>query len=665
MRSLEFLQTAASAGKRWFNDQGVWQAGSRPLSARERFWLSFAFYECGDAETGDRVVLNTDIRSKDFGAESSFSIFTTNIAVVLLLRYRKRMSAPVVSMLEPMVREGFATFGGNAAPDYQFHGFNDNMPSKAAMGLILGGEMLGSSEAVEHGLWNLRQFAAQLTRRGINSEYNSPTYSPLSLHAMAEIAEHAQSEEARSLAGDIEARLWLDLAARFHLETGMLSGPYSRAYTVDLLGQVTLASSLLWYVLGDLSKVSPMRLFEPEESLVLHHLGDQPFNVAQMCWLAAGEYHLSDATRRLFSEKAYPFQCETSSEMGPSASGGYPPCANRQQTYQQADFSVGTSNVSFLDGVQSAAYFATYRHTDKPDIDGLREVGTVFSKMLLDEDVPGKWVSEKPTYSNAGEQDNLASYGCNFTLQSDSTALVLSYPRLTLAGRDGIEPKSIHRLSEWVCFPSKFAGADKIYVGTELRPSWDGAVPRGQWIACRRGRLLIGIRPLVYTRTMGEPAIRLECVNGYEAICSTFYDGEARKLTTQDCSDVFGGFIAEHASVDEYASLEAFARDLSRTKIADYFWTTRRVRYLREESAARPELEMELSWLPGTVTPRFAEINRERLDWPAWRASAPAPELADIPLLGKKRKPVPPHFPWEHLRCAQAEWPWVIGDREF
>ncbi|WP_269522747.1 hypothetical protein [Coraliomargarita parva] len=661
-RCIQYLEKAADVSRDWFAADGGWRAPSRPLSARERLWLSFAYYETGQTEMGDFVVGATDVSQKEYPVESTFNIFSTNIALVLLLRYRKLMSASVVSKLKSMVRDGFATWAGNRAPDYQFHGFNDNMPAKAAMGLILGGEMLGEPEAVKHGLWSLRQFAAQLTRRGINSEYNSPTYSPLTLHAIAEIAGHAQNDEARQLAADIEARLWLDLAARFHEGTGMLAGPYSRAYTVDLLGQVTLASSLLWFVLGDVSRMSPMRLFDPDEQLVLHHHGNPPFNIAQMCWLAAGEYHVSESTRRLFTEKTYPFSCVSTSEMGPTAFGGYPACSNRQQTYQEADFSVGTCNVSFLNGGQAAAYFASYRNKADPVEDGLKDVGTVFSKMLLNDSKPGEYVSEGPEYTNGGEQDNLVSYANHFTLQSDSTALVLSHPHFLLSAWDGQEPRKVKQLSEAVCFPSKFAGADEVFVGTETRESWGGVVPRGQWIVCRRGRLFVGIRPLVYTRTLGEPTITLEQVNGYEVIRSTFYNGEERTFSVQDCADVYGGFIAEHASVDDYTSLEAFAQELSRAKIEDYFWTTRRVRYCRDVSDAKPELEMELSWTPGSPEPRFAEINRKLVEWPAWEASAPAPKTSDIPLLGKTRDPLPYYFPWEHLRCVQAPWPWAIGD---
>jgi hypothetical protein len=152
-------------------------------------------------------------------------------------------------------------------------------------------------------------------------------------------------------------------------------------------------------------------------------------------------------------------------------------------------------------------------------------------------------------------------------------------------------------------------------------------------------------------------------VNDYEVIRTTFYDGEERVLSEQDCADIYGGFVAEHASVDDYPSLEAFAQELERTKFTDYFWTTRRVRYHRDLSDAKPELEMELSWTPGASSPRFAEINCKMVEWPTWQATSPAPNASELPLLGQERKSVPSHFPWETLQCVQADWPWAIGDQ--
>lgn len=630
---------------------------STPLLTRERFWICFALFSEGNRDLANAVIRSSKLVRDEYDFRSTYNIFNTNIATVLLRSHRESMDADVIRLLEELVSDGFAIWAGNRAPDYQFHGFNDNMPAKALLGLILGGEMLGNSAAVEHGLWSLRQMAAQLSRRGVNSEFNSPTYTPLTLHAFAELAEHAENEEARELAAAIETRLWWDLAARFHPETGMLAGPHSRAYTVDVLGQVTGMSSLLWFVLGDLSAMSPMKFFEPDSKLVLHHCGNLPFNISQMCWFAEGEYHLSESCQELFRSKNYPFHAVATAEVGASTVSAS--TAVRLETYLNADFSVGSSSVPFLNGVQSAPYFVTYRRNEHPW--DLSDVGTVFSKMLLNDAVPGEALHESQAGDNYGEQSNLASYAHTQTLQSEDTVIVLTRPHAASANPE--DRSELNRIRELVLFPSRFSGADEIRIGAHgVREDWSGEVSRGQWIGCRRGRLLIAIRPLVYTRTRGVPHIFLREENGYQYICTSFYDDVSQEFSESDLADIYGGFIAEHASVDQYNSLEAFIQDLERSVIEDYFWTTRRVRYTRPLSDMKPELEMEISWTPGAPMPRFAEINRQLVDWPQWKASAPAPSAEELPLLGKTRGRVPTYFPWEHLKCVQADWPWAIGD---
>ena len=216
-RTSQYMAAAAKAARAWFDAEGNWIAPTKPLETRECLWLAFALYAQGEPALADAVVRKGDT---PFYRDHYYNIFDTNIAALLLFQHRQRMSDDIGAKLQRLTRDGFDFKPGNRQPDYQFHGYNDNMPAKATMGLILGGEMLDCPEAVEYGLWNLRQFRAMLVRRGINSEYNSPTYSSLTIHAMAEITEHSRNEEARELAAGIEQRLWMDLSARFHPELG-------------------------------------------------------------------------------------------------------------------------------------------------------------------------------------------------------------------------------------------------------------------------------------------------------------------------------------------------------------------------------------------------------------------------------------------------------------
>ena len=492
-RCQQYLRISAEYGKEWYCENGSWKSDITPPLTRERFWLCCALYEAGDSSLADAIIRTSRIIRKEYPFRSTFNIFNTNIATMLLLRHRTRMANDVVSLMEGMVRDGFASYAGNLAPDYQFHGYNDNMPAKALLGLILGGEMLGDSNAVKHGRWSLCQFADMLSRRGINSEYNSPTYTPLTIHALAELGEHALDPEVKKLALDLETHLWLDLASHFHPETGVVAGPYSRAYTVDVCAQVTALSSLLWFVLGESSLMSPMKLFDPNEKLILHHCGNRPFNIAQMCWYAAGVYHLNPALTDTFFNKAYPFSCVATAESG-ALGEGYPARPVRVETYMQPDFTLGTASTPFLDGSQSAPYFVTYRHQET--VRSRTDIDTVFHKFLINDETPGRHEKEHPDYSNSDEQSHLDSHCHITTLQTENTAIVVTCPQTKLT--DNGQQAPLKRVSECVLFSARSEGADELIVGTHERSSWEGVVPRGQWIYCRRGRLLIAIRPLVY-----------------------------------------------------------------------------------------------------------------------------------------------------------------------
>ncbi|HOF86763.1 MAG TPA: hypothetical protein PLZ36_01495 [Armatimonadota bacterium] len=677
-RTRQYCAAAAAAARTWYDDAGQWQLASKPPETRERLWLACALYTAGEAALADAVIRPGE--TARYG-DTRFNIFDTNIAAALLVQFGDRMAADVRAKLEGLTRDGFAFKPGNRQPDFQFHGYNDNMPAKASLGLILGGEWLGDAEAVAYGVWNLRQFRALLVRCGVNSEFNSPTYTPLTMHAIAEIAEHARDAEARRLARHIEARLWIDLAARFHPEMGVVAGPYSRAYTMDTLAHMSSVSTLLWLVLGDRVHPSPMALFTRPAGLVVHHLGDYPYSIAQMSWLATGSYHVPEQARELFAGKSYPYRAVASAELG-DYGADFPGRVTRLESVLDADYTLGTCTTPFAGGEQTLSYVVTYKRREP--VASFRDVGTVFAKMVLDDDGPGteKQAMEVPhagaewhegahtlepiRYANAGEEDLLPSCGHAFALQDGPTALVLTHPHLALGGPEdpasGGEARPISRLSELVIFPSHFGGADEIIVGGAPRAAWSDAIAHGDWIACRRGRLLIAIRPLAYTRTLGPARLTLERINHYEVIRATFYDGEPRTFTRTELRHVFGGFLAEHASVDDYPSLAAFAADMAQGQFTDYYWATRRVRYRRPAGSARPALEMETSISPGAPTQRIAAINGRRLDLPV--AAYDGIRTAELPFLYEPFTSVPTFFPWQDFSVAWGDWPFAIGDRE-
>ena len=330
------------------------------------------------------------------------------------------------------------------------------------------------------------------------------------------------------------------------------------------------------------------------------------------------------------------------------------------------------------------SYFVTYRR--KQPVGSFGDVGTVFSKFIINDDIPGQVrtamdaapagaeynPNARPAapkvYANSGEVDCTTSHANTLTLQDGPTAMLLTHPHLSLGGPAGgsilasAKATPLHRLAELVVFPSHFGVADELCVGTERRTEWSGDVAHGQWIVCRRGRLLIAVRPMAYTRTMGRPRITLQSVPNYQLIRVTFYDGAPRVFTREELRHMFGGFVAEHAGVEEYASTEAFAKAVAAGQFTDYFWTTRRARYRRPANAARAALEMEMSASPGSVDTRIAAINGQPVATPAVQIDGI--QQRELAFMNDKFRSVPSFFPWKDFSVEWGDWPYAINDRE-
>jgi len=678
-RAREFFSRTTQAALTWYDSEGSWLLSSKPPQTRDRYWLGFALYSQGEAALADAVIRvgKTHGVAHDGTKESSFNIFHTNIACALLLKHRQQMSEDIVAKLEDIVGEGFMFLPGNRQPDYQFHGYNDNMPAKATMGLILGGEMLGNTEAVEHGLWNLRTLRNMLFRRGINSEYNSPTYTPLTIHALGEIAQHAKNEEARDLALKIEQRLWLDLSARFHPEIGIISGPNSRAYNCDTIAHISSVSVLLWFILGDRARPSILEIFDPNHEFVLHHKGDTPHNIANRCWMAAGDYHIPPQAMDMFQSKSYPFRAVAMAEAG---DGGLDFSAGplRIESYLQKDYTVGTSSTHFLGGEQSMTYFATYKK--KPEVRSFRDIGTIFHKFTFNDQVPGLIQSATDNNGNAyphsGEQDNLDSKCHMLTLHSDSTVMLHTQPALSLGGLDASEltivlpthaeaakPRVIHRLNEMLIFPSHFSGAEEVRIGNHSSSTWSGEARHGEWIGVRVGKLLVAIRPMAFTESLGVPTFTLEKIHNYEVIRTTFYNGPERTFTRGELKLIFGGYVIEHASTDEYPSLSSFLDALSKSLFTDFHLTTRRMRYRRPAILGRPPLEMELSTSASNRQLRYATINGLCVSHDV-RVHIDGLADNDFPIINEPWTSIPSYFPWKEMYVPWWGLKGTAGDRE-
>ncbi len=99
-----------------------------------------------------------------------------------------------------------------------------------------------------------RRFAGEVFRlfnqHETFEEYNSPTYYGVDLYALSLWRNYGPEPWFIYTGGDMEARLWTDIAAFYHADLKNLCGPFDRAYGMDMQAYVSLVGLWLRTVLA-------------------------------------------------------------------------------------------------------------------------------------------------------------------------------------------------------------------------------------------------------------------------------------------------------------------------------------------------------------------------------------------------------------------------------
>jgi hypothetical protein len=109
----------------------------------------------------------------------------------------------------------------------------------------LGGELLRDVQIASRGYRKLIVWMAFTDREGTPFEYNSPTYTPVTLRALAQLAALVQHSDTRTRARAALARLGLSAALHIHAGTGRWAGPHSRAYHPSVVAETEAEVEML------------------------------------------------------------------------------------------------------------------------------------------------------------------------------------------------------------------------------------------------------------------------------------------------------------------------------------------------------------------------------------------------------------------------------------
>jgi hypothetical protein len=593
------IAAANHMAHRCFASDGRWLLGNKPPENREWLWIAGSLLH-GDAS--DRALGVAVIEALPATAVP-WCIFANNHAITLLHRHGDQLSASARERLLPMAQQGLRHRPGNRQADYQFHGYNDNMPAKATCGLILGGEMFDDSAAVSHGVWLLRQLRDQFMRRGVISEHASPTYSALTVAYLGEIANCARDAEARSLAAKCAERMWAELLGRYHPNLGMMAGPYSRAYATDSIGQLSQVNFLLWLVLGEGVHPDPLKEMTREPSrLVLHHAGDLYFALSQNAWFATMHYEVPSYLLHWVRTRGYPHDLVATAERAEGGGTAFAASEILTTSHHEPDFALGCSDGDWS-AHQAEEWFLTWRC--RIPLGDVADRHCAFQRLLIDDDRPGE-VAKSPGGEWSGERDWVGDYSRTHTVQAGRSSLVLVGAHPVLATRE------IRRLRLLLAVGEHLAPLE----GIEL-----DAANRFLWID--DGPVRIGVHFLAATSLGGiDPRLTLERRDGYALVWATLYDGPARRFNAEELLHASCGFVAEIGMAAE-ERLEDFRRRVQQAPRVDYeCFHSRIIRW----HAGADELAIAVGLRSWGV--RFATINGRQVERPVWRcATLPAERL--------------------------------------
>ena len=572
-------------------------------SYRAVLWNCLAFL-AGDAqsiERANRIILRNWTQKPCH--------FTPSASLDILLAYRARLEPETAAALEKYLRLNLPYMW---TEDLKIHGYNDNHVYKAAHALILGGEMLGDPHLSERGLDKLRDAAEVFQRCGFPCEYNSPTYSPVSLQPLAGIAEHSQSAEARALALRLERFYWQDVALHFDGRTGLPAGPMSRAYVNDYSGLVSNVVQLLEHLFPERFDFdATAEMFEKglESPLFDRAFNDNfPFLQAHPIWLASANYHLTPQLETLiFDDKPAGASVRGVTETG-SSSFGWPdedkprdaPARHRMgprnsliTTYFGEGFSLGTAQHPWLDTGES--FYATVakgarRHP--------ADAAVYYSRMFFDDNTP---YGENPKLTNFFREQGEVR-----TVQHEKTALVFYNPRP--------HQGTFQQLRTGIFRPLQFNRPQEVFVGETPVPHLNFVSDQMAPIAINEGAVFIGIIPLrpnhLGQAKMGD--LRLHTYAGHLAIqMSSFEAWQPRAFSYDEIIGVNAGFAWEMRAASEFESFAHFRRWLAQAQISDLWQNEMRTVCYRQGS-----LKLAASYSPYQSAFRFVSVNNRALEKP-------------------------------------------------
>ncbi|HEY3330543.1 MAG TPA: hypothetical protein VGK19_11010 [Capsulimonadaceae bacterium] len=570
---------------------------------RRSLWHCTA-YLGGDARCVERA--NKIIRAKHVQTPCHFA---PGAALDVIHHYGDRLEPETVALLTRYLSLSVPYM---ATEDLKIHGYNDNHVYKAIHTLIVGGELLELPDMVERGLFKLRQAVDVFKRTDFPCEYNSSTYTGVSLQPLASLIESAKNEEARELALKLEQFYWRDVALHFDPRAGVPTGPMSRAYEGDYTARMSNILHMVALLFPDRFDFDPV-----EEVYGTDYGGDFappsvrpafPDYTARAVWLLRPTYHVPQATAEMIFNKPVGSTVRGTTESGTSAISWTPetrpsesprvhhigPRRSTITTYYGDKHTLGTGRYSWLAGGQTHNFYATIARSERRHI---HDATVYYARMFFDDNSP---YLETPQMSSC-----FCDEGEIRTVQHEGSAMVFYNP-LPIKGK-------IRRIRTGLFRPMAFNRPAEVWVGETRIPTlnYSGANPSP--IAIDEGNVFVGIRPLMLTQPAQQARkanVQVQTYSDHLAILfSSFEAWGPTDLTYEAIIAHNSGFVFEIQSASAFDSFASFRKWLAAAEIEDDYYAD-----MRTTTYRRNGLELSSCYSPFQSAFRYISVNGVDID---------------------------------------------------
>lgn len=578
-------------GKKWLIGGGNPNKGG----GEEWFYLCQAFWNYDDSygELTDKI-------RPYFELLTGFGPFTPFFATLALVRNKRALTPALVADFEEYVLKYMDV---NMSDESDFIGVNDNTPAMIAAGLILAGEYFGRPEWVAMGKKRVRTLQALLNRRGFLSEYNSLTYTPLTIYGMAAIVNYAKDEEAVVLALEQEKRIWHRTLALTHLATCQNAGPYARAYLQDKLAMTHHIRCLLYALLGDKCKVNPINtIFAPGYDFPGNYDDGNYYWQIINAFVANMVYHCPKAYVQELFTRQYPYIVRGTAETSSSADSHlikplsgfigskenvlrdpFEELAQQDECYEYSagvidiysyidkDFSLGTATRDWHNGVQSDGFTLLYAASEQATCQ--EQIGTVFANYTLN-----------------GSNPLSGDLGRKIAFQHRTSAMVLYHPKSMANPVTEAALKLVFGNNRML---------RKVIVGEQpLDICKDGLLHHTQQLEpvfVEAANLYMMFVPLMAQEDRKDAFLELSNQNGNMVVGIYNYRGEPKAYARKGLCLLSNGFVCEVRKTTEYESLEDFAAAMGNFKVTETRRSNIHTRYAVERDCCYHNSGLELS----------------------------------------------------------------------